>query len=188
MPNAWITLATNDGYAVGALVLAHSLKQVGTKHDIHVMYTDGVSTPLRNQLEAVFTQTTLVNILDSNDNDNLALIGRPDLGQTFTKLHAFRLTQYEKAVFLDADTLVLQNSDELFDRPSEPISAAADIGKFNPIRHLLFFFQVGRITSTLECLYSNLRSKPIVSLFNSDCKKALSMGNIFLICILFVNL
>jgi glycogenin glucosyltransferase len=47
MPNAWITLATNDGYAVGALVLAHSLKQVGTQHDIHVMYTDGVSIPLR---------------------------------------------------------------------------------------------------------------------------------------------
>jgi glycogenin glucosyltransferase len=72
-----------------------------------------------------------VNVLDSNDHENLALIGRPDLGQTFTKLHAFRLTQYEKAVFLDADTLVLQNADELFDRPSEPISAAADIGSFS---------------------------------------------------------
>jgi glycogenin glucosyltransferase len=69
----------------------------------------------------------LVNVLDSNDQENLALIGRPDLGLTFTKLHAWRLTEYEKAVFLDADTLVLQNVDELFDRPE--ISAAPDIGK-----------------------------------------------------------
>ena len=38
--------------------------------------------------------------------ENLALIGRPDLGVTFTKLACWRLTQYEKAVFVDADTLV----------------------------------------------------------------------------------
>jgi len=126
MPNAWVTLATNDGYAVGALTLAHSLRQSETVHDIHILYTEGVSTPLRNQLNAVFTSTTLVNILDSNDEENLALIGRPDLGLTFTKLHAWRLTQYEKCVFLDADTLILKNADELFDRPD--FSAAPDIG------------------------------------------------------------
>lgn len=50
----------------------------------------------RNQLHAVFTHTSLVNVLDSNDQENLALIGRPDLGLTFTKLHAWRLTEYEK--------------------------------------------------------------------------------------------
>jgi hypothetical protein len=48
--NAWITLATNDGYAVGALVLAHSLRAVGTRANIHVVYTEGVSTPLRYAL------------------------------------------------------------------------------------------------------------------------------------------
>jgi glycogenin glucosyltransferase len=142
MPNAWITLATNDGYAVGALVLAHSLKRVETKHDLHILYTEGVTSTLRylflfnvliftsylfrNQLHEVFTHATLVNVLDSNDQENLTLIGRPDLGLTFTKLHAWRLTQYEKAVFLDADTLVVQNADELFDRPD--FSAAPDIG------------------------------------------------------------
>lgn len=54
------------------------------------------------------------------------MIGRPDLGVTFTKLHCWRLTQYTKAVFLDADTMVVRNADELFDRPD--FSAAADIG------------------------------------------------------------
>ncbi|PAV69847.1 hypothetical protein WR25_26080 isoform F [Diploscapter pachys] len=64
--------------------------------------------------------------MDSNDPENLALISRPDLGCTFTKLNCWRLTQYTKCVFLDADTLVVQNADELFDRPD--FSAAADIG------------------------------------------------------------
>lgn len=42
-PNAWVTLATNDGYAIGALVLAHSLRKVATAHKIHIIYTDGVT-------------------------------------------------------------------------------------------------------------------------------------------------
>ncbi|CAD5234781.1 unnamed protein product [Bursaphelenchus xylophilus] len=126
MTSAWVTLATNDGYAVGALVLAQSLKAVGTKHKIHILYTSGVSNELREKFQTTFDDSTLVDVLNSNDSTNLALIGRPDLGVTFTKLHCWRLTQYEKAVFLDADTLVLKNSDELFERPE--FAAAADIG------------------------------------------------------------
>jgi glycogenin glucosyltransferase len=51
---------------------------------------------------------------------------RPDLGITFTKFNCWRLTQFKKGVFLDADTLVIQNIDELFDR--EELSAAPDAG------------------------------------------------------------
>jgi hypothetical protein len=47
-----------------------------------------------------------VNVLDSQDAANLALLTRPELGITFTKLHCWRLTQFSKCVFLDADTLV----------------------------------------------------------------------------------
>ena len=68
----------------------------------------------------------MVDVLDSEDSANLALLQRPDLGITFTKLHAWKLVEYEKCVFLDADTLVLQNVDDLFNRPE--ISAAPDIG------------------------------------------------------------
>lgn len=47
-----------------------------------------------------------VDVLDSQDSANLALLARPELGVTFTKLHCWRLTQFDKCVFLDADTLV----------------------------------------------------------------------------------
>ncbi|CAH1980528.1 unnamed protein product [Acanthoscelides obtectus] len=123
---AWVTLATTDSYSLGALVLAHSLKQVGTKHQLAVLITPGVTNPMRNKLKEVFDLVEEVNILDSKDETNLKLLKRPELGITFTKLHCWRLTQYEKCVFLDADTLVLENCDELFER--DELSAAPDVG------------------------------------------------------------
>ncbi|XP_076763089.1 glycogenin 1 isoform X1 [Xylocopa sonorina] len=123
---AWVTLATNDAYSLGALVLAHSLRRVGTKYELAVLITPGVTQTMREKLSAVFSLVMEVNVLDSKDEANLALLARPELGVTFTKLHCWRLTQYEKCVFLDADTLVIRNCDELFER--EELSAAPDVG------------------------------------------------------------
>lgn len=44
--------------------------------------------------------------MDSKDSAHLALLARPELGITFTKLHCWTLTDFSKCVFLDADTLV----------------------------------------------------------------------------------
>ncbi|XP_043500375.1 microtubule-associated protein futsch isoform X2 [Polistes fuscatus] len=123
---AWVTLATNDAYSLGALVLAHSLRRVDTKYELAVLVTPGVTSMMREKLAAVFNLVQEVNVLDSKDEANLALLARPELGITFTKLHCWRLTQYEKCVFVDADTLVVRNCDELFER--EELSAAHDIG------------------------------------------------------------
>uniref|UniRef100_A0A1B6DQD4 glycogenin glucosyltransferase n=1 Tax=Clastoptera arizonana TaxID=38151 RepID=A0A1B6DQD4_9HEMI len=123
---AWVTLATNDSYSLGALVLAHSLKRVNTAHQLAILITPGVSQAMRTQLSAVYNLIEVVDVLDSKDEANLTLLARPELGITFTKLHCWRLTQFNKCVFLDADTLVLQNCDELFDR--EEFSAAPDAG------------------------------------------------------------
>nr|XP_019538920.2 glycogenin-2 isoform X19 [Aedes albopictus] len=123
---AWVTLATNDSYSLGALVVAHSLKRVHTAHQLAVLITPGVSEAMKNKLRTIFNVVEEVNLLDSKDEANLALLKRPELGITFTKLHCWRLTQFEKCVFLDADTLVLRNCDELFER--EELSAAPDVG------------------------------------------------------------
>jgi glycogenin glucosyltransferase len=123
---AFVTLATNDTYALGCLVLGSSLRRAGTTRQLVVMVTQGVSPSMRNQLGELFDHTVLVNVLDSSDTSNLELLGRPDLSVTFTKFHCWRLTQFKKCVFMDADTLVIQNIDELFDR--EELSAAPDPG------------------------------------------------------------
>jgi len=123
---AWVTLATTDRYAEAAVVLAQSLRRAHTNRLLHVLFTSGVTEHHVRLLREAFDRADLVDVLDSNDVENLKLIGRPDLGVTFTKLHCWRLVQYTKAVFLDADTFVVQNADELFDH--EELSAAADVG------------------------------------------------------------
>lgn len=85
-----------------------------------------IFTSSRSMLEDVFDVLFEVDTIDSNDKPALALLARPELGVTFTKLNAWRLTSYKKCVFMDADTLVIQNIDDLFER--EELSAAPDVG------------------------------------------------------------
>ena len=103
---AWVTLATNDSYSLGALVVAHSLKKVSTQHQLAVLITPGVSDSMKRKLEDLFNVVQVVNVLDSGDAANLAVLKRPELGITFTKLHCWNLTQFDKCVFLDADVVV----------------------------------------------------------------------------------
>ena len=53
--------------------------------------------------------------------------GRPDLHLVLTKLHVFRLTQFDKIVFLDADVLPVRPMSHLFTLPHE-FSAVPDVG------------------------------------------------------------
>jgi len=123
---AWVTLVTNDNYALGALTLAASLRRVKSTKKMVIMITSTLSNNFKNTLEEVFDEVILVDTIDSGDVQNLTLLDRPELGITFTKLWCWTLTQYTKCVFLDADTLVIQNCDELFDR--EELSASPDVG------------------------------------------------------------
>ncbi|MBN3320548.1 GLYG2 protein, partial [Atractosteus spatula] len=123
---AFVTLATSDVYCQGALVLGQSLRQHGTSRMTAVLITPQVSSSARAALARVFDEVVEVSGLDSGDLAHLAMLRRPELGITFTKLQCWTLTQYTKCVFLDADTLVLCNVDELFDR--EELSAAPDPG------------------------------------------------------------
>jgi len=145
---SFVTLATNDSYVMGALTLAHSLKNVNTSRSLSIMITNSVSFHLQELLRQVFDHVEVVNILDSNDSLNLTLLNRPDLGVTFTKLHCWRLVNFKKCVFLDADCLVLKNVDDLFER--EEFSAAADVGWPDCFNSGVFVFK-----PSLET-YSNL--------------------------------
>ncbi|XP_030057942.1 glycogenin-2 isoform X3 [Microcaecilia unicolor] len=123
---AFVTLASNDIYCQGALVLGQSLRNHGTSRKLAVLVTEQVSHGIRTVLSRVFDEVIEVSSLDSADLEHLALMRRPELGVTFTKLQCWTLTQYSKCVFMDADTLVLCNVDELFDR--DELSAAPDSG------------------------------------------------------------
>uniref|UniRef100_A0A8C2CYM7 glycogenin glucosyltransferase n=1 Tax=Cyprinus carpio TaxID=7962 RepID=A0A8C2CYM7_CYPCA len=124
---AFVTLATNDSYARGAMVLGKSLRNHKTSKKLVVLIGPHVSDQSRAVLHKIFDEVRLVDVLDSGDTAHLAMMKRPDLGVTFTKLHCWTLTHYSKCVFMDADTLVsFPPVANLFDR--EELSAAPDHG------------------------------------------------------------
>ncbi|XP_072787955.1 glycogenin-2 isoform X2 [Taeniopygia guttata] len=102
---AFVTLATDDVYCQGALVLGQSLRNHKTSRKLAVLITPEVSSGMRSVLSSVFDEVVEVDVLDSADSVHLALMQRPELGVTFTKLHCWTLTHYSKCVFMDADTL-----------------------------------------------------------------------------------
>uniref|UniRef100_A0A3Q3W2P4 glycogenin glucosyltransferase n=1 Tax=Mola mola TaxID=94237 RepID=A0A3Q3W2P4_MOLML len=126
LTTAFVTLVTTDSYCVGATAVARSLRRHGTTRSIVVMVTPNVSEQSRVALRNAFDEVITVDAMDSGDRPRLSLLGRPELGITFTKIHCWTLTQFSKCVFLDADTLVLCNVDELFER--DELSAAPDPG------------------------------------------------------------
>lgn len=144
---AFVTLATNDIYCQGALVLGQSLRNQRATRKLVVLITPQVSSLLRVILSKVFDEVIEVNLIDSADYIHLAFLKRPELGVTLTKLHCWTLTHYSKCVFLDADTLVLANIDELFDRTE--FSAAPDPGWPDCFNSGVFVFQPSQETHGL---------------------------------------
>ncbi|KAJ2304852.1 glycogenin glucosyltransferase [Coemansia sp. RSA 2706] len=122
------TLLTTDSYVPGALTLAASLRATGTSHEIICLVADGqLSRSALERLELAFDRVVCVPILQSADTANLALLGRPDLGSTVTKIGIWSLTEYARIAYLDADTLVLGSIDSLLDVSSNDMAIGHDI-------------------------------------------------------------
>lgn len=132
---AFVTMVLTDSYVVGALVLGHSLleqhpsQRLGElRHRMLCLITDNLSSESITQLSTVW-ECKRVPRIDSMDRARLALLGRPELGPTLTKLHVWGLHEegIGKALFFDADMLVVKGGvDELFGRPE--LAACPDAG------------------------------------------------------------
>lgn len=141
---AFVTMVTSDSYVAGALVLAHSLKETSTAFPIECIVSSNVSHESVGIMRKTFSHVHVVEKLDSASNENLRLLGRPELGSTVTKIQLWTLEHLDKAVYLDADMLVLKNIDDLFER--EEFSACPDIGWPDCFNSGLFVFKPSRGT------------------------------------------
>lgn len=119
------------------------------------MTSKNISPSIRKILEEKFDELVLVDELNSNDDEHLSLLSRPELGVTFTKLNCWLLTQFSKCVFLDADCLVLKNIDDLFER--EELSAAPDAGWPDCFNSGVFVFRPSKETYRQLMLFANQR-------------------------------
>lgn len=98
---AFVTLVTNSEYGLGAAVLGYKLQSFGTSRATVVMVTESVPQTTRDMLSKTWDVVLDVNQLDSNDSERLAMMKRPELGITFSKLNVWKLTQYKKVGVLE---------------------------------------------------------------------------------------
>ena len=116
------TLCGGDAYLPGVEVLGRSLVASGTREPRLAMVTADVSTKARARLRAQGWELVDVDPIENPSADTVRLY--PRFAKTFTKLRAFGLANTSKIVLLDADTVVLRNIDDLFERPG--FAAAPD--------------------------------------------------------------
>jgi lipopolysaccharide biosynthesis glycosyltransferase len=124
---AYATLLCGDGRMLRAVAaLVHSLRTRGnTSYPILVLTTPNLSREASSHLEALGATIVRRTPLAYPFALNAARL-RDNKPCRYAKLHLWSLSQYDKIVFLDGDTLVLSPIDDLFDR-FDALAAAPDL-------------------------------------------------------------
>ncbi len=130
--HAYVTLATNADYALGALALVNSIRATQTGGDCVVLHTavpPAALAPLRDagaRLIATELLETSAGFNAAHARDALHARAAFTKGtkppfhtplDNFAKLRLWQLVEYDAVVFIDADALMLKNCDRLFDYP-----------------------------------------------------------------------
>jgi len=140
-PYAYVTLLANDAYLPGITALVNSLRVSDTRADIVVLYTEIVTSSELKPLNAAGCHLVKVALLDVSDafkdrHERDRLHGNAPFTKgkkpvfhspllNFCKLRLWQLTNYERVIFLDGDTIVIRNIDRLFGYPE--FSAAPNV-------------------------------------------------------------
>ncbi|QKX56620.1 uncharacterized protein TRUGW13939_03725 [Talaromyces rugulosus] len=124
----YCTLLITDDYLPGAVVLAHSLRDNGTRARLVALFTpETLKESTIKELQSVYDEIIPVPLITNSAPANLYLMDRPDLISAFTKIELWRQTQFSKIVYIDADVVALRAPDELLSL-GEDFAAAPDIG------------------------------------------------------------
>jgi len=123
MTKVYITALTNERYIPGALALARSLHDTGTKYELAVMIPEDKKECLGSALQEYGVLDVPGTFILTKENikldemDSIVDQRYSYWRETFFKLQATECTEYDKVILLDCDMLVLKNIDHLFDAP-----------------------------------------------------------------------
>lgn len=139
---AFVMVVSTDNVLPGLLTLGNSIKKTSTEADVVVLVTENVCKAVVDEIkncglfEKVITTKKMAPPEDWRNAD-WQYSWKPSkkkemsdrLWHAWTKLSVFRLEDYDTIIYLDLDTIVLRNVDELFDVVSNsaiPFAAAPD--------------------------------------------------------------
>lgn len=120
----------SPSYVLGALVLGHSIRRTGSKHQLICLHTSDVPAHLLLLLARVWD----CRLVEHVEATHRLLVGEPRFERVFTKLRALGLEGFDKILVLDIDLLVRSNVDDLFELPAPAAMKRCNNGRA-PYRH-----------------------------------------------------
>ncbi|MFC0139751.1 glycosyltransferase family 8 protein [Erwinia mallotivora] len=111
---AWATLLTEPDYLNGVKALHKSLQKANSAWPLVVLVTRNIDAASRQMLVRAGCLLREVTTLAADDNQHTHYASER-FSEMWTKLNIWRMTEFERIVFLDADMLVTRNMDELFE-------------------------------------------------------------------------
>lgn len=112
----YITVITNTRYLPGVYTLNYTLRRVGNKYPLSVLIPKNDNSEIKEKLVArgidVIEMEWVVPREEVLQHNSIFY-----WTDTLFKLNIFRLIQFDKIVYLDADMIILNPIDELFDVP-----------------------------------------------------------------------
>lgn len=109
---AYVTCLTNEKYLPGMFALKESLNRVKSEYDLYVLIPDN-NEALESQVMKKVPGVFIISAKGIPDFPEMSDT-KHYWKETFFKLRALSLTQFEKIILIDSDMMVLQNIDHLF--------------------------------------------------------------------------
>ena len=128
-------------YVNGVIVSAYCLRKYGNTNNIIVMVTNDVSKKEKNKLSKFVDFILEIPYISCNINFdknkvservNLTMELYDWMNVSFTKWNCLQLTNYEKIIFIDADTLPISYIDDIFEKYNAPAGIISTRLNINP--------------------------------------------------------
>lgn len=147
--NAYFTLVRNDSWVIGALVLGYSLRLAKADASLVCEIGEEVSDESVLLLETVYDKVDVAEEFEfpSSEFNNESDIPE-HLRFSFSRLNAWKNSDYRRITYLDSDMIILRNIDHLFDMPGVVAPREYDFKVWNRRNVYTDFFNGGFVTFT----------------------------------------
>lgn len=113
--SSWITYLCDNTFLEGVICLKKSIEKVKSNFSLICMITDDVSINTIKILNSLDIKTIPVEKIYPERLEGIKDRYSDKSWMMFTKINIWSFTDYDKLIYLDADTLMLKNSDILFE-------------------------------------------------------------------------
>ena len=176
--NAYITLMSTNNYIYGCIGLMYSWKNTNPKYPFYCVVTKDITKENIKILEAIgykviiddlYIPKSYYETLLKYENDEYVAIGASTADLTkngwqygWTKLRIFNYTQFDKLLYIDADSYIVQNLDDMFDRPGWSSVCEYDSTWTGLKRFQSAFFLIEPSTTVYEGLLQLAEDNPMI--------------------------